>query len=190
LTERSDGRHNCQAARLDRYWDDWQSAAEPRIEPSVLDTQTLRTQYRISDFVTWQRDGSLKLNPNFQRRPVWSKKAKSFLIDTIVRGLPVPIIFLRDLRADLKTFQPKRDVVDGQQRIRTILSFIDYQLLPDYDPQHDDFEIDKTHNKDLGGKRFHQLSQVMQHVSSIINLAFTLSQPTPTTAKFCKSLRG
>lgn len=162
MTERTVGRYSSQAARLDRYWDDWQSTAEPRMELPMLDTQTLRTQYRISDFVTWQRDGTLKLNPNFQRRPVWKKKAKSFLIDSIVRGLPVPIIFLRDLRADLKSFQPKRDVVDGQQRIRTIISFINHDLLPDYDPQHDDFEIDKTHNKELGGKRFHQLTPVMQ----------------------------
>jgi Protein of unknown function DUF262 len=124
----------------------------------MLDTQTLRTQYRVGDFVTWQRDGALQLNPNFQRRPVWRKGAKSFLIDTIIRGLPVPIIFLRDLRADLKTFQAKRDVVDGQQRIRTILSFIDHGLLPDYDPQRDDFAISRTHNKELAGKRFDQLS--------------------------------
>lgn len=162
LIERVIRGKNTLPARLDRYWGDWQPAAEPRMDSSMLDTQTLRTQYRIGDFVTWQRDGTLQLNPNFQRRPVWSKKAKSFLIDTIVRGLPVPIIFLRDLRADLKSFQPKRDVVDGQQRIRTILSFIDHSLLPDYEEQHDDFVIDKTHNKDLAGKRFHQLAHAVQ----------------------------
>jgi hypothetical protein len=98
---------------------------EETAEDLMKDSQTLRTQYRVGDFVAWQRDGALELNPNFQRRPVWKKGAKSYLIDTILRGLPMPIIFLRDLRADLKTFKAKRDVVDGQQRIRTILSFID-----------------------------------------------------------------
>ena len=34
------------------------------------DAQTLRTQYKVSDFVAWQKDGALELNPNFQRRPV------------------------------------------------------------------------------------------------------------------------
>jgi uncharacterized protein with ParB-like and HNH nuclease domain len=128
----------------------------------MLDTQTLRTQYRVSDFLSWQREGTLQLNPNFQRRPVWKKGAKSYLIDTILRGLPVPIIFLRDKHTDLKTLKSARDVVDGQQRIRTILSFVDPDSLPDYNSTRDDFTINKTHNKELGGKRFHQLSKNMQ----------------------------
>jgi hypothetical protein len=125
----------------------------------MKDTQTLRTQYRVADFVSWQREGALELNPNFQRRPVWKKRAKSFLIDTILRGLPIPIIFLRDLKADLRTFKPKRDVVDGQQRIRTILSFIAPSLLKDFDPDRDDFTISPIHNPELGGLSFVQLSQ-------------------------------
>jgi len=128
----------------------------------MRDLQTLRTKYRVSDFVAWQRDGALELNPNFQRRPVWKKGAKSYLIDTILRGLPMPIIFLRDLRSDLKTFKSKRDVVDGQQRIRTILSFIDPSLISNFDPDRDDFAISATHNKEWGGKRFKELSKEAQ----------------------------
>jgi len=33
-------------------------------------------QYPISDLLTWMEDGSLKLNPNFQRRKVWPPAAK------------------------------------------------------------------------------------------------------------------
>ena len=119
--------------------------------------QTLRTQYRVSDILSWQRDGSLQLNPYFQRRSVWKKGAKSYLIDTMLRGLPVPIIFLRDLPASVKTLRSKRDVVDGQQRIRTILSFISPNLVPDFDPIRDEFVIDKNHNSELGGKAFTDL---------------------------------
>jgi len=147
------------AKRLERSWDEWHQA-QP--EETVREIQTLRTQYRVSDFVSWQRDKALELNPNFQRRPVWKKGAKSYLIDTILRGLPMPIIFLRDLRADLKTFKSKRDVVDGQQRIRTILSFVNPNLLDDFDKSRDDFSISATHNKSLGGKKFRDLSSVDQ----------------------------
>jgi hypothetical protein len=42
--------------------------------------------YSINDFVEWDKAGQLELNPRFQRRPVWTDKAKSFLMDTILRG--------------------------------------------------------------------------------------------------------
>lgn len=128
----------------------------------MKDTQTLRTQYRVSDFLTWQRNGALNLNPNFQRRPVWKKGAKSYLIDTILRGLPVPIIFLRDLPSDLKTFKPRREVVDGQQRIRTILSYIVPELMADLVPERDLFVISRVHNRDYAGKNFAGLPPAAQ----------------------------
>jgi hypothetical protein len=134
--------------------------------------QTLRTQYRVSDFVAWQREGTLQLNPNFQRRPVWKKGAKSFLIDTIIRGLPIPIIFLRDLPSDLKTLKAQRDVVDGQQRIRTVLSFVDRDLLSDYETSRDEFTIDKIHNAELGGKSFANLQKA--HRQRILDYQFSV----------------
>ena len=34
----------------------------------------------------------LDIRPPFQRNPVWSEKQKSFLVDTILRGYPIPEI--------------------------------------------------------------------------------------------------
>lgn len=124
-----------------------------------MEAQILKTQYRVSDFVAWQRDGSLQLNPNFQRRNVWKKGAKSYLIDTILRNLPIPIIFLRELPSNLKTLKAGRDVVDGQQRMRTVLSYIDPGLLKDFDPTRDEFTIDEAHNSKLAGKSFSELDK-------------------------------
>jgi hypothetical protein len=113
-----------------------------------------KTVYKISDFLGWQKAGLLILSPYFQRRSVWSAGAKSYLLDTVVRGLPIPIIFLREQKTDLTRLEHKREVVDGQQRLRTILSFIQPGTLPDYDATRDSFQIKEAHNKDLAGRVF------------------------------------
>ncbi len=117
-----------------------------------------RTQFTIGDFISWMRTGELDLSPSFQRRPVWKKSAKSYLIDTIVRGLPTPIIFLRQI-TDTKTLTTKREVVDGQQRIRTVLSFVDKKLLKDFDATRDDFTVTETHNPEIADTTFDKLSK-------------------------------
>ena len=120
------------------------------------------TDFKVSDFLSWQRAGSLELSPSFQRRPVWSAGAKSYLVDTIVRGLPVPVIFLRSVPSDAVRFEPKREVVDGQQRIRTLISFIAPDLLTDLNPTRDKFTVQRNHNRELAGKTFDQLDPAIQ----------------------------
>ena len=101
--------------------------------------------FNIRDFKDWNDRGELELQPKFQRRDVWSNMAKSYLIDTIIRKKPVPKIYLR---MDINPISKKqfREVVDGQQRIRTVLSFLD-----------DGFKISKSHNYELRGKSFSDL---------------------------------
>jgi hypothetical protein len=120
--------------------------------------EMVRTTYRVSDFVSWKRAGTLELSPSFQRRPVWKPGAKSFLVDTTVRGLPMPVIMLREHKTNLNKLEPSREVVDGQQRLRTLFTYIDSSLLKDYKRDTDAFEIEPDHNSDLAGKTFSQLS--------------------------------
>jgi len=37
----------------------------------------------------------LELAPPFQRKPMWSDKNRSFLIDTIIKDLPIPEIYIQ-----------------------------------------------------------------------------------------------
>lgn len=106
--------------------------------------------YSINDFVEWDKAGQLELNPRFQRRPVWTDKAKSFLIDTILRGKPIPKVFIRQ-KINVSTKTSTREVVDGQQRLRTILSFIK-----------DGFVVSKRQNPAHGGVLFSQLPEDVQ----------------------------
>lgn len=103
--------------------------------------------YSVNDYVEWHKNGQLVLSPKFQRRSVWSENARSYLMDTILRGKPIPKVFIRQM-IDASTGQSKREVVDGQQRLRTILSFID-----------DGFALRRTHHREYGGLYFSQLPE-------------------------------
>lgn len=129
-----------------------------------------KSQYKVADFIDWQRGGTLDLAPVFQRRTVWKPGAKSYLIDTVARGLPTPIIFLRD-RIDLKSLKPTREVVDGQQRLRTLIAYIAPGLLSDYNPERDEITVKKNHNPELAGKKFSELSDPLQH--QLLNYSFS-----------------
>lgn len=118
-----------------------------------------KTQYKVSDFLSWQRANTLVLSPSFQRRSVWNTGTKSYLIDTIVNGLPIPIIFLREQKSDLGSLEPKREVVDGQQRLRTLISYIEPSLLSDHNPERDDFQVRSIHNPGLANRTFSQLPE-------------------------------
>lgn len=77
-------------------------------------------------------DDSLIISPKFQRRPVWLEKERVSLMSTICSGLPFPEVYIQVV-TDLDTGKQRYVVVDGQQRITSILMFIDGEisLLPD-----------------------------------------------------------
>ncbi|MGV9249453.1 DUF262 domain-containing protein [Streptomyces sp. NPDC003710] len=81
----------------------------------------------------WKRlnQGELELSPPFQRNPVWQISQKSYLIDTILRGYPVPELYLQS--STTAEGDEVHTVVDGQQRIRACMEFVDgaYSLTED-----------------------------------------------------------
>ncbi len=85
-------------------------------------------QYHVADLLEWYQSKRLTLNPDFQRRNVWTQSAKVYLIDTILRRLPIPKVYLRQ-RVNLETRQSFREVVDGQQRLRAIFDFAEDKLI-------------------------------------------------------------
>jgi hypothetical protein len=117
-----------------------------------FDTRT----YSINDFLEWSDNEQLELSPKFQRRSVWTDTARSYLMDTIVSGKPIPKVFIRQ-KINPQTRKSIREVVDGQQRLRTILSFMK-----------DGFVISKRHNKIYGGLYFSQLNEIDDEIQSHI----------------------
>lgn len=81
------------------------------------------TQHSVSWFNRTHQAGDLELNPPFQRNPVWTDPQKSYLIDTILRGYPIPELYMQEYAS--ADGQERHVVVDGQQRIRACLEFIE-----------------------------------------------------------------
>jgi hypothetical protein len=78
----------------------------------------------INDFIRWRDEETLVLSPKFQRRIIWPKKAKAFLVDTVIRGMPVPKLYMRQ-HIDLRSSKTIHEVVDGQQRLTALIEFRD-----------------------------------------------------------------
>lgn len=106
--------------------------------------------YRINDVLGWHERSELLLSPSFQRRRVWTRQGKSYLIDSIVRGMPIPQFFIRE-RVHTKERRTVREVVDGQQRISTILDFIEGK-----------FTVLPSHNNELARRTYESLSEHLQ----------------------------
>lgn len=107
-------------------------------------------QISVRDFEEWHDKGQLVLAAKFQRRDVWSSNARSYLMDTIIRGKPIPKIYMRQ-DINRKTRRTIREIVDGQQRLRAVLSFVK-----------DGFTISRTHNVECAGKHFSELDEDTQ----------------------------
>lgn len=65
------------------------------------------------------RDDSFIVNRKYQRKLVWTVEEKQFLIDSILKGLPIPLILLAQIE------DKKFEIVDGLQRLNALLSFIE-----------------------------------------------------------------
>lgn len=80
---------------------------------------------KISDLYGMITRGELILQPEFQRKLVWSPEHKEAFIDTILQGMPFPEIYIAQTGVDLDTMQTQQVVVDGQQRLSTIVAYIE-----------------------------------------------------------------
>jgi hypothetical protein len=114
-----------------------------------LATESILEQYRVHDFVTWHERKELTLNPYFQRRGVWEQQAQAMLIDTILRQMPIPKVYMRT-RIDVRARKSIREVVDGQQRLRAIIDFAN-----------NEYSLTKR-TREYAGKRYADLDELEQ----------------------------
>ena len=92
----------------------------------------------VQDLVDLMGHGLLKANPEYQRGPVWTKIQQRKLIDSLLRGYPLPLIYLHHIKKSVAGMQREDlEIIDGQQRIKALYDFSEgaFKLL---DPTADD----------------------------------------------------
>lgn len=75
----------------------------------------------ITEFAGLATDGRLDLNPPYQRGDVWSTKDSQLLIESVMRGIPLPSVILL---APADALDAPTEIVDGKQRLTAILRFM------------------------------------------------------------------
>ena len=113
---------------------------------------SLPTNMTISDYCNAMDRNEIIVNRTYQRSDqVWPEVAKSFLIESVLLGFPMPKIYLHS-RTDLKTRTTVKEIVDGQQRSRTI-----------HDYFHDKFALNsKLETEEVRGQRYSELDEEWQ----------------------------
>ncbi|MDR1759422.1 MAG: DUF262 domain-containing protein [Fibrobacter sp.] len=109
------------------------------------------------------------IDPDFQRNFVWSYVQKSELIESILMGIPLPVIYLFE-QAD-----GKKQVVDGRQRLTSIFSFMN-----------NEFALTELKIlNDESTKKFEKLNPLLQaKIEDYQIQAYLIKPPTPERIKF------
>lgn len=103
----------------------------------------------ISDIYGMYGAEDLVIDESYQRRSVWGEKDKIRLIETILLNLVIPELFFWPAETNPDTGKSKTHIVDGQQRIKAIASFIrnEFKLKPQY-------LLDEANKGDFSNKYF------------------------------------
>lgn len=111
---------------------------------------------------------TLVMKPPFQRNPVWTDLQKAYLIDTILHGYPVPELYMQE-EVD-EAGKEKHVVVDGQQRTRACLEFLEgtFTMDPEQSPDWPDASFEDLTAAEK--KRFYAYQFVVRKLPDVPDL--------------------
>jgi hypothetical protein len=139
--------------------------------------RTSATNKRIRELIKLLKEGKLDPNPDFQRRLVWGNRDKCNFIETILRDLPFPEIYIAAGTVDVNTGDATEMLVDGQQRITTLYQYFigspDLKLTKDVKPYSELKEIEKEKFlqyevvvRDLGRVEIGEIKEVFRRINA------------------------
>jgi Protein of unknown function DUF262 len=95
----------------------------------LQDLKLYQSSRGLDTILHWSKEGSLEVNPPYQRGDVWGPVRRVNLIKSILQGIPIGTIIINDRLEGWKdTFCFQYAVIDGKQRVTTILDFLQGRL--------------------------------------------------------------
>jgi hypothetical protein len=138
--------------------------------------RTSSTNKKVREIIQMVKEGKLIPRPEFQRRLVWTHKDKDHFLDTILRSYPFPEIYLADGDVDLESGEGTQLLVDGLQRVSTLVEYFDgspnlrlLTLLPYRDLPEDEKREFLQYDiavRDLGSVRKDELVEVFRRINA------------------------
>lgn len=133
-----------------------------------LDELAIRDERRTtSDVIRRIKHKRFILDPDFQRGFVWDKDKQSRLIESILLRIPLPVFYVAE------DDEGRLIVVDGRQRLTTLLHFLDNRLA-----------LQLKDRPELDGKRFDGLDVRLQNrVEDCQLLFYIIDRTVPERAR-------
>lgn len=131
-----------------------------------------KDQYSVFEMKRKYDKEKICMDPSFQRNFVWNTKQKSELIESVIMGIPLPLIYFAESQ------EGNLIVVDGRQRLTTFFDFLNNK-----------FKLNKlTILKELNGKSFKDLENEFSNYASEIEdyqlVVQVIKYPTPDRVRF------
>lgn len=125
---------------------------------------TVSASLPVADYCNALDRGEIRVNRDYQRsEKVWPDAARSYLIETILLGYPLPKFYLHQI-TDLRSRQTVKEIVDGQQRSMTISEYF-----------HNRFRLARTiETEEAAGRRYDELPEELQRAFVEYGLAYDL----------------
>lgn len=92
------------------------------------------TRKSIKEISSMFEEASLIVDDSYQRRSVWGEKDKIRLVETVLLKMIIPELFFWKADTDPETGASITHIVDGQQRIKALCSFVnnEFKLKPQF----------------------------------------------------------
>lgn len=100
------------------------SSLQQKAQERTVKTQTI--EYDLETLVKKIDKGTIKLNPEYQRRHRWSEEFSSRLIESLILNIPIPLVYISqdiDVDEEVDDEIARYSVIDGQQRLTAIYNF-------------------------------------------------------------------